>query len=194
MEKPAKDFNLMTGEKIIEEIKPLPELRTYIFITMFPIVFFFLFFFGGFFAAFFTIGLMSLASLMGVGVFVFGLLIFLVLLVLVFAGPWLLSGMSYEKYHYWITNKRLIVKKGIIGYHVTSIPYERISDIIVSRSFIENIIGIASLHVQTLAGQITRGSRFGGEGALLAIPNPEETQSKILNLTRRHRKSEKLSF
>ncbi|MCD6478222.1 MAG: PH domain-containing protein [Candidatus Aenigmarchaeota archaeon] len=87
----------------------------------------------------------------------------------------------------------MVVKKGIIGYQITSIPYERISDIIISRSFLENFFGIASLHLQTLAGQISSG-RFGSEGQLLAVPDPEELQSKILKLAKEKRKKEKLTF
>lgn len=112
------------------------------------------------------------------------------------AIAWLLSAASYNKFYYWITNKRVVTKRGILGYQVVSIPFERISDIIISRTFLENVFGIASLHVQSLAGQISypRYSMLGSEGQLFAIPNPEETQNKILKLVKLKRKAEGLTM
>ncbi|MDI6720970.1 MAG: PH domain-containing protein, partial [Candidatus Aenigmarchaeota archaeon] len=109
---------------------------------------------------------------------------------------WAISISTYNKFYYWITNKRIITKRGIIGYQIVSIPHERISDIIISRTFFENIFGIASLHVQSLAGQTSfRGySATGSEGQLFAIPKPEETQNKILKLIRAKRKAEGLTI
>jgi len=102
--------------------------------------------------------------------------------------------MRYKHQHYWITNKRVIYKRGLIGYKISSIPLERISDIILSRTFLERIFGFGSLHVQTLAGQITYGGRMGAEACLLAVPNPEEIQELIFQLLKRKRKAEKITF
>ncbi|HDN90745.1 MAG TPA: PH domain-containing protein, partial [Candidatus Aenigmarchaeota archaeon] len=105
-------------------------------------------------------------------------------------------NVSYNKFHYWITNKRIVTKRGILGYQIISIPYERISDIVISRTFLERLFGIASLHIQSLAGQISfrRYSMLGSEGQLLAIPNPEETQKRILELVRAKRREEGLTM
>ena len=116
-------------------------------------------------------------------------LFLVIFLVLAFA----FANLAYNKYHYWITNKRVIVKRGLLGYSITSIPYERISDVIVSRSFLEQLCGIASLHIQSLAGQVTYG-KYGSEGTLLAVPSPEDLQVKILELVKQKRKEEHLSF
>jgi len=113
---------------------------------------------------------------------------------LLLIGIWALVDMKYKKQHYWITTKRVIYKRGLIGYKISSIPLERISDIILSRTFLERLFGFGSLHVQTLAGQITHGGRSGAEAMLLAVPNPEETQELIFQLVKKKRKAEKITF
>lgn len=114
--------------------------------------------------------------------------------------PLIKAFLRYKKEYYWITNKRVLIKKGFIGYHVYAIPFERISDIIISRSFLEQLLGFGSLMIQSLAGQASftyggeRRRRFGAEGSMLAVPEPEETQELIFNLIKEKRKKEKLKF
>lgn len=54
----------------------------------------------------------------------------------------------------------------------------RISDVILSRTFLENLTGIESLKIQTLAGQMSTG-RAGSEVDFSAIPNAENVQNLI---------------
>jgi membrane protein YdbS with pleckstrin-like domain len=186
-----KEFNLLSGEKIVEEIKPSPALEKYFFVNMLiPTII----------PMLFIVPFLLIVAMIAP--------IFLLLLVILLAvyiyGLWYLSNASYEMAYYWITNKRIITKKGIIGYRITSIPFERISDIIISRTFLENLCGIASLHIQSLAGQASYTSphgwgailmgALGSEAQLFAIPDPEEMQNKILKLVTAKRKKEHLTF
>lgn len=119
----------------------------------------------------------------------FGALIaFSVILGFVFAS------LRYSKQFYWITNKRVIYKRGLIGYRITSIPYERISDVVISHTFWERLFGFGSLHIQSLAGQVSGTHTLGSEGVLLAISNPEEIQELIFKLVKSKRKEERLTF
>jgi len=128
-------------------------------------------------ARYFTIVVISLAAL----VLVLGIL------------GWIYSILRFKWEHYWITDKRIVRQKGIIGYDIRSIPLERISDVIVSRSFLEKILGFGSLHIESLAGQTSAG-RYGAEACLLAVPDPESIQQLILELIEEKRKREKLAF
>jgi uncharacterized membrane protein YdbT with pleckstrin-like domain len=193
-----KLFNLQEGEKIIKEIKPLPNLRNYWWITG-SIGFFFLslfivpFLFG--FGALimgvvFSSGEFGLASLgigtlllLGLGGFLFIALI----------PGFVLASMRYKHQWYWVTTKRIIFKHGLLGYGINSIPLERISDVKISRGFIENIFGFGSLHIQSLSGQVSAG-RQGAEASLMATPEPEKTQELIFGLVKKKRKREKLTF
>jgi len=170
-------INLHKGEKIIEEIRPSPKLKDYFFIMwMLP--------------GFLLLIFISVASVMSLQFDIFAgraslfsisisIAIFLIISIITAVSAKVLSEKAYGKYHYWITNKRIIARRGIIGYATASIPYDRISDVIISKSFLERVVGITSLHIQSLAGQL------GTEGALLAIPSPEKTQETILKLKRK---------
>lgn len=174
-----KDFALLKGEKLVEKIKPLPAFKKYAFLSWCIVAFFFSGFFGIFFAAaLFIVGAPEYLVLIFILIFIAGC----------FGGAWAASKAAYDKAQYWITNKRIIIKQGLIGYQIISIPFERISDIIISRTFFEKLFKISSLHIQSLAG----GS--AAEGVLLAIPNPEKLQNKILNLVKVKRKKEGLTI
>jgi uncharacterized membrane protein YdbT with pleckstrin-like domain len=176
-----QEFKLLEGEQILEEIKPQPALKKYFGITYSALALVFYACFGWWIPVLFFKNFALVIPMM-----ILFLVIFLVLAAF-------FAQLAYSKYHYWITNKRVIVKRGLLGYSIISIPYERISDVIVSHSFLEQLCGIASLHIQSLAGQITYGKR-GSEGTLLAVPNPEGLQVKILELVKEKRKEEHLSF
>ncbi len=109
-----------------------------------------------------------------------------------------LSGNRYKHQYYWITNKRIIFKRGLFGYRITSLPLERISDIIITRTLVERIFGFASLHIQSLAGQytVTTGHTLGlgAEASLLAVPEPETLQEFIFKLIKEKRKKEGLTI
>jgi len=102
-------------------------------------------------------------------------------IVLVFVLLWGLTVpfLKYTKENYWITNKRIAIKKGLLGYSITSIPYTKISDLMVSRNFLEQVFKVGSIYIQTLAGQISGKNTKGAEGYLIALDNPEEIQEII---------------
>jgi len=174
-----KSFELQEGEKVIKDIKPLPVLKWYFFITSAVGLFIFMVFFV------WILFILPAISL------IFGF-IFLVLFVIFY----LVANNRYNYQHYWITNKRVLCRRGILGYRISSIPLERISDVIVSRTFWERVFGFGSVLIQSLAGQITlnRYNRLGAEGSLIAIPDPEGLQKLIFELIKKKRKTEKLSF
>ena len=122
--------------------------------------------------------------------FIIGLILFASLILISI----LLSTYKYNWQHYWITNKRVVEQTGLIGHTIISVPLERISDIILTRSFIEKVLGYGSLQIQTLAGQLTYGKSYGSELSLSAVPNPEETQQLIFKLIEEKRRSERLAF
>jgi uncharacterized membrane protein YdbT with pleckstrin-like domain len=109
--------------------------------------------------------------------------------VLVLGIPAIISSkLRYDKRYYWITNSRIVIKTGLIGYSINSIPLERISDVMVSRSFVESIFKISSLKIQTLSGQ------GGIEGRISGIDNAERLQEYIFRLVKYKRKKERLTI
>lgn len=181
------EFNLQEGEKIVKDLKPVKNVLWFLILSnAIPVVLIMCsisFMFG---LAIFTKKISFAFSLFAIGLFV--LLIFLIGVAIIIAL------LQFQKLSYWITNKRIVFKRGIIGFSISSIPLERISDIILSRSFVEMIFGFGSLHVQSLAGQYNPTTRRGSEASLLGVPEPEKTQELIFKLVKEKRKTEKLSF
>ena len=178
-----RPFNLQEGEKIVKEIKPTGGLLSYWLTTGLLGILFLILMFG-------FIIILPMTAWGGIA----GAFVGIALIILIIAVPIVSAFWRYEKQYYWITNKRVIQKSGFIGYRVNSIPLERVSDVIISRSFLESIFGFGSIHIQSLAGQASYPNRFGSEGALLAVPDPEGTQELIFGLIGEKRTREKLSF
>lgn len=177
MEKP---FQLQEGEKILEETKPLPVYKTSLFFSYIMLVLIFVISGASILVPF----------LLGGSNIVWSILLFLILpsVFLSVLIAWFMASLVYNKRHYWITNKRAICKTGLLGYSISSVPLERISDIIITRSWWENIFGYGSIYCQSLAGQMGREIRFN------AIPQPEEMQKFIFELVKKKRKDENITF
>lgn len=92
---------------------------------------------------------------------------------------WLVTRISQDKYRYWLTNRRVILSSGFIGYSVRSIPLERISDVGLSCSLIESLAGVTSVVVRDMTGEAESGKY------LLAIQDGPERQRQILNEVQR---------
>jgi membrane protein YdbS with pleckstrin-like domain len=59
--------------------------------------------------------------------------------------------ISYGKSWYWITNNRVIGKRGFLGYSIDSIPLENVSDVVLSRTVLDRLLGLSSLIIVPMA-------------------------------------------
>ena len=168
-------FKLQPDEKVIEEIKPLRGLKNYFLI-------------GSLVSIGIVFGIVEIVFILATRFEWHVLLGAAIFDIIIFGLCYLIADKKYKHQYYWITNKRIIYKSGLIGYTISSIPLERISDVIISRSFFERICGFGSILIQSLAGQ------FGIEATLLAIPDPEGTQKMIFQLVKEKRTREKITF
>jgi uncharacterized membrane protein YdbT with pleckstrin-like domain len=176
-------FNLQEGEKIIWEAKPMPNLK-WLFLIQSGFGSLILFAFIGFY----IFALSSKTSFGFANILCLGAILIPIVLSVIYAF------MKYNKEYYWITNRRAVHKAGLLGYMVYSIPLERVSDVVISRGFLENLLGFSSVHIQSLAGQSIPSQRMGAEGRFLAIQEPEKIQEMVFKLVKENRKDQKLSF
>ena len=97
-----------------------------------------------------------------------------------FAFLW--AVIAERRYHYWLTNKRVIWCHGFIGYQVRSVPFERIADVVISRTLPELIAGISSIDIRDMTGQTQAAQAFGGGfGAKwIGVKDAPEIQKRIL--------------
>jgi len=166
------EFELLKKEKIIHDSKPLPAVKAYFFFTN-------------------SIGMIALVVMAWLFTHSISAAIGTLLATMFVAA--LLTESMYRRRHYWVTNKRVLYKRGVLGYSISSVPLERISDVILSRTFWENMLGFGSLRIETMAGQAS-AQRGGSEVNFLAIENPEKVQKTVLELIREKRKAEHLTM
>lgn len=89
--------------------------------------------------------------------------------------------IAERRYHYWLTNKRVIWCHGFIGYQVRSVPLERITDVVISRTLPELLAGISSIDIRDMTGQTITAGNLGGLGAKwIGVPDAPEIQKRIL--------------
>ncbi|MEM2089931.1 MAG: PH domain-containing protein [Candidatus Pacearchaeota archaeon] len=176
--------NLLKDEKIIKSIKPKPRLKGYWFLSWGL---------GLIFAWAIILAFIFLELGANLPISIFGTIIAFLIVLATFLLLLLIILLRYHWECYWITNKRIITRTGLIGYRYYSVPLERISDVIVRKDWLERIFKLGSLHFQTLAGQLSK-SGLGAETRFLGLENSEELQKTILELIEAKRKREKLSF
>ncbi len=167
-----KYFDLLQGEKVIEEIKPLKALRYYLFTRWVAITLPFAVAVAWFISEIELVAGVGIEDV--VSVYAMAGLLYLVVL-------WVLTDNKCRQQRYWLTNRRAIYKHGFFGYEINSMPLEAVADVIVSRTALERLFGFGSVHIQTEAGQ-SSWVRYGAEGSFLAVPAPEKLQSKIFEL------------
>lgn len=80
-----------------------------------------------------------------------------------------------NKHRYWLTNTRVVVTNGIIGYRARSIPLERVSDVAISCNFLERAMGLRSVVVRDMTGEALNGATMMGAADATGL------QQRILN-------------
>lgn len=86
--------------------------------------------------------------------------------------------IAERRYHYWLTNRRVMWCHGFIGYQVRSVPLERIADVVISRTFPEMVAGITSIDIRDMTGQTF--SPGGGSAKWIGVKDAPEVQKRIL--------------
>jgi uncharacterized membrane protein YdbT with pleckstrin-like domain len=90
--------------------------------------------------------------------------------------------IAQRRYHYWLTNKRVIWCHGFIGYKVRSVPLERIADVVISRTLPELLAGISSIDIRDMTGQTQVATSLGAKW--IGVENAPEIQKQILEQIR----------
>ncbi len=93
-----------------------------------------------------------------------------------FAFLW--AVIAVRRYHYWLTNRRVIWCHGFIGYQIRSVPLERIADVVISRTLPELIAGISSINIRDMTGQTLPTAGLGAKW--IGVMDAPEIQKRIL--------------
>ena len=182
-----KSLHLLEGEQFVIDVSPTPNFKNYValkimlygfpLLAMYNVMITMLLYLGMGGAPIPEVGVVPVLQTYAIS--------YLILAIIVTGLTFIVANLMYNKHHYWVTDRRVIWKHGILGYNVTSVPLERISDVAVSRTFIEKVCGVGGLIIKEMAGEV-RYYWFGSSGhffpTMIAVPNPEDTQRRILEL------------
>lgn len=168
-------FRLQHGETIIRELKP--QFFGFMITRAF----------GGYTATA-IIALILMVVVFVVKVNLVGLVLELTLLSILIAALLLLISVKplvqYGKSWYWITNHRVIGKRGFLGYSINSIPLENVSDVVLTRTLLDRLLGLSSLVIVSMGNDpMTEGNTAD---AMAQYPNffPALTQETARELQR----------
>ena len=98
-----------------------------------------------------------------------------------FALLW--AVIAQQRYHYWLTNKRVVWCHGFIGYRIRSVPLERIADVVISRTLPELLAGISSIDIRDMTGQTQPEMGMGAKW--IGVVDAPEVQKRILEEIRK---------
>lgn len=124
---------------------------------------------------FFAPFLMVLAAMLGG---VLGLIVGIIATLFVAAIPgFLYSWLWVGQLVYQVTNEGIFIKEGILFKKWKTIPFDKITDIVISQGPLEMIFGLKSIRIQTA------GMGYGvPEGTFHGIANAQETRNSIMEI------------
>jgi membrane protein YdbS with pleckstrin-like domain len=196
----VSELRLLEGERLILDVSPTPNFKRYVAVRAIVAELVIL-------AMFNVIVAMTLyvvtggvpITTVGIGpLLVTYAFSYLVLAAIVIVLTLILTNLMYKKYHYWVTNQRVVWKHGLIGYSITSVPLERISDVALSRTFWERVCGVGGVVVKEMGAVPKYGYPYWygvgwGFPTMIAVPDPEEMQKQIIELVGKKGKESKLT-
>ena len=92
--------------------------------------------------------------------------------------------IARRRYHYWLTNRRVIWCHGFIGDQVRSVPLERIADVVISRTLPELLAGMSSIDIRDMTGQSQVRGGLGAGAKWIGVKEAPEIQKRILEQIR----------
>jgi len=173
-------MKLLPGEKVIIETAPQSSLKSYrLFSSLVAVLAFVI-----------LLGLVTIIVAATAGFLKFGFLIVLgeiVLMGLVRVIPlYIENTLRFNKMYYWITNKRIIVKRGLIGDEERSILIERLGEVIIMQTWLQGMFGLHFIVIEVIGNK--------NKEILPGMPNAPEMKQLLLNLISEKRKAEKLTY
>jgi uncharacterized membrane protein YdbT with pleckstrin-like domain len=80
---------------------------------------------------------------------------------------------------WWLTNQRLVVRTGFIGWRLQSVPLDRIVDVTLHASWWARLWGIEHIKVRDMTGEVG-ASGTSPNLRLLAVPNAQDVAELLL--------------
>jgi uncharacterized membrane protein YdbT with pleckstrin-like domain len=85
---------------------------------------------------------------------------------------------------WWVTNQRLVVRTGLIGWKVQSLPLDRIVDVTIKSTWWDRFFGLEHIKVRDMTGEVS-GNGVSQALHLLAVPGAHEVAEMLLTASPR---------
>ncbi|VVB98674.1 Bacterial PH domain protein [uncultured archaeon] len=121
-------------------------------------------------------------GMFGIPKVLFPILLLLALALLGALPMYLWIQLVHNSFTYEVGESEIIIREGVITRKTTVIPYSKIQDITSERTFIERMLGIATIEIET-AGS----SRIASEIKVPGIANKDELISEIMLMVDRNK-------
>lgn len=105
----------------------------------------------------------------------------LALSALLVAVAWCLNTMRWSWHRWWLTNQRLVVRTGFVGYQLQSVPLDRIVDVTLKASWWDRLWGLQHVQIRDMSSEVSSGTSRPGL-RLIAVPEAEIVTDAILDV------------
>lgn len=96
------------------------------------------------------------------------------------AMAWGLNTMRWSWHRWWLTNQRLVVRSGFIGYQLQSVPLDRIVDVTLQASWWDRLWGLQHVQIRDMNSEVSSGTSRPGL-RLIAVPDAEAVNDAIVD-------------
>jgi len=93
---------------------------------------------------------------------------------------WLVALMRWSWHQWWLTDKRLVVRSGLVGYQLQSVPLDRIVDVTLHASWWDRVWGLKHIQVRDMNSEVSASFHHSRGLKLVAVPDAELVSEKIL--------------
>ena len=100
-------------------------------------------------------------------------------LAMVSTGCWVVAKLRWRWHRWWLTDKRLVVRQGVVGYELKSVPLDRIVDVTLRASWWDRLWGLQHIQVRDMTGEVGGNNRSKGL-QMLAVEGAEDIAHLVL--------------
>ncbi len=97
--------------------------------------------------------------------------------------PWAVRR-SLGWHRWWLTDRRLVVRTGFIGWTLRSVPLDRIVDVTTRATWWDRIWGLEHINVRDMTGEVGTGGVSSGL-SLMGVTDARDVAEQILSATPR---------
>lgn len=95
-------------------------------------------------------------------------------------GAWVVAKQRWHWHRWWLTDKRLVVRQGVIGYQLKSVPLDRIVDVTLKASWWDRLWGLQHIQVRDMTGEVGGYNNRSKGLEMLAVEGAEDIAHLVL--------------